>query len=94
MIAPPRPALSAALAGTTIVIAVDRRASELTAALERHGAQVRRAPALTIVPHIDDAALIEATRALIDEPPRHCGGHDRRGISWMDGDRRRNGHAR
>ncbi|WP_236967451.1 uroporphyrinogen-III synthase [Microbacterium aurantiacum] len=69
MTAPLRPALSSALAGTTIVIAVDRRASELTAALERHGAQVRRAPALTIVPHIDDAALIEATRALIDEPP-------------------------
>ena len=69
MTAPLRPALSSALAGTTIVIAVDRRASELTAALERHGAQVRRAPALTIVPHIDDEALIEATRALIDEPP-------------------------
>jgi uroporphyrinogen-III synthase len=67
--APPRPALSAALEGCTIVIAVDRRSSELAAALERHGAQVRHAPALTIVPHIDDEALIARTRELIDAPP-------------------------
>lgn len=66
---PPRPALSSALAGTTIVIAVDRRSAELAAALERHGAQVRHAPALTIVPHIDDEALLEATRELIERPP-------------------------
>ncbi|MCC2032364.1 uroporphyrinogen-III synthase [Microbacterium allomyrinae] len=65
----PRPALSAALDGCTIVIAVDRRSSELAAALERHGAQVRHAPALTIVPHIDDDALIEATRELIAQQP-------------------------
>ncbi|MDJ1113150.1 uroporphyrinogen-III synthase [Microbacterium dauci] len=64
-----RPALSATLAGCTIVIAVDRRSSELASALERHGAVVRRAPALTIVPHIDDDALITATRALIAAPP-------------------------
>lgn len=64
-----RPALSAALAGCTIVIAVDRRSAELTAALERHGAEVRQAAALTIVPHIDDEALIDATRTLIADPP-------------------------
>ena len=64
-----RPALSAALEGCTIVIAVDRRSSELAAALERHGAQVRHAPALTIVPHIDDDALIAATRELIARQP-------------------------
>lgn len=64
-----RPALSTALEGCTIVIAVDRRSSELAAALERHGARVRRAPALTIVPHIDDESLIAATRVLIAEPP-------------------------
>jgi uroporphyrinogen-III synthase len=66
---PARPALSAALEGCTIVIAVDRRSSELAAALERHGAQVRHAPALTIVPHIDDEALIAATRELVERPP-------------------------
>ena len=65
----PRPTLSAALDGCTIVIAVDRRSSELAAALERHGAQVRHAPALTIVPHIDDDALIAATRELIAREP-------------------------
>ncbi|MFC8681437.1 uroporphyrinogen-III synthase [Microbacterium ureisolvens] len=64
-----RPTLSAALDGCTIVIAVDRRSSELAAALERHGAQVRHAPALTIVPHIDDDALIAATRELIAQAP-------------------------
>lgn len=64
-----RPALSAALDGCTIVIAVDRRSSELAAALERHGAQVRHAPALTIVPHIDDDSLLAATRMLIAAPP-------------------------
>jgi uroporphyrinogen-III synthase len=64
-----RPTLSAALDGCTIVVAVDRRSLELAAALERHGAQVRHAPALTIVPHIDDDALIAATRELIARPP-------------------------
>jgi len=64
-----RPALSAALGGCTIVIAVDRRSSELASALERHGATVRHAPALTIESHIDDDALIGATRALIADPP-------------------------
>jgi uroporphyrinogen-III synthase len=64
-----RPALSAALAGCTIVIAVDRRSGELAASLERHGATVRCAPALTIVPHIDDEALIDSTRDLIAHPP-------------------------
>lgn len=69
MTAPPRPTLSAALDGCVIVIAVDRRSLELAAALERHGATVRHAPALTIVPHIDDDALIESTRQLIAHAP-------------------------
>ncbi|WP_460719162.1 uroporphyrinogen-III synthase [Microbacterium aureliae] len=67
--APPRRPLSAALDGCTVVIAVDRRSGELAAALERHGAVVRHAPALTIVPHIDDEALLDATRELIAHPP-------------------------
>ncbi len=61
--------LSSALLGCTIVVAVDRRSTELAAALERHGASVRRAPALTIVPHIDDDALIRATEQLIAAAP-------------------------
>jgi len=61
--------LSDALQGCAVVIAVDRRSGELTAALERHGAQVRQAAALTIVPHIDDTALLARTRELIVDPP-------------------------
>jgi uroporphyrinogen-III synthase len=61
--------ISAALAGCTILLPVDRRSGELSAALERHGAAVRLAPALTIVPHIDDEELIARSRTLIAEPP-------------------------
>ena len=64
-----RPGPSTALEGCAIVIAVDRRSAELTAALERHGAQVHRAPALTIVPHVDDEALLAATTELVQHPP-------------------------
>lgn len=63
------PVLSVALAGCTILLPVDRRSGELSAALERHGATVRLAPALTIVPHIDDVELIARSRALIENPP-------------------------
>lgn len=62
--------LSTALAGCSILIAVDRRSSELTAALERHGATVHQAAALTIESHIDDATLIDRTRELIADPPQ------------------------
>ncbi|OCG75271.1 uroporphyrinogen-III synthase [Microbacterium sediminis] len=61
--------LSSALEGCRIVIAVDRRSSELTAALQRHGASVMQAPALTIESHIDDDALLERTAELIAHPP-------------------------
>ncbi|GGD40606.1 uroporphyrinogen-III synthase [Microbacterium faecale] len=61
--------LSSALEGCSVVVAVDRRSGELQAALERHGATVQRAPALSIIPHIDDAALLDATHALIHSAP-------------------------
>ena len=91
---PPRPTLSAALEGCTIVIAVDRRSTELAAALERHGAQVRPAPALTIVPHIDDEALIARTRELIANPPEVVVAIDRSRLPRLDGGRRRGGPPR
>lgn len=62
--------LSEALAGRRIVLAVDRRADELAAALARHGAQVARAPALSMVPHVDDPELLARTRDLIAAPPQ------------------------
>lgn len=68
MTAPPR-TISTVLLGCTVLLPVDRRSGELSAALERHGARVRVAPALTIVPHVDDEELISQTRALVDDPP-------------------------
>jgi uroporphyrinogen-III synthase len=58
-----------AMAGCTVLITADRRSAELAAALGRRGAQVRHAPVLSIVPHVDDEALLAATRALLDDPP-------------------------
>lgn len=66
---PESPRLSDALEGRRILLAVDRRTGELSAALERHGAQVSVAAALTNIPHVDDEALLERTRELIASPP-------------------------
>lgn len=64
-----RSILDAALAGCMIVIAADRRAGDLASALERRGAQICRAPALSIVPNADDEELIRRTRELVKRPP-------------------------
>ncbi|GGO57516.1 uroporphyrinogen-III synthase [Streptomyces daqingensis] len=57
------------LAGFTVGVTAARRAEELGALLERRGAQVLHAPALRIVPLADDTELLDATRALIQQPP-------------------------
>jgi uroporphyrinogen-III synthase len=57
------------LAGCVIISTADRRKREIGAALERRGAHVVQAPALSTIPHLDDHTLIAATRALIAEPP-------------------------
>ncbi|WP_385899901.1 uroporphyrinogen-III synthase [Tessaracoccus sp. O5.2] len=57
------------LAGCRVVLTAKRRASELASALERRGAEVLRAPILSIVPHADDELLIAQTTALIADPP-------------------------
>lgn len=62
--------LSEALSGRTLVLAVDRKAHELAASLERHGASIVHAPAMSTIPHIDDETLLERTRALITRPPQ------------------------
>ena len=64
-----RSILDSALAGCTIVIAADRRAGDLAVALERRGARVQRAPALSILPNADDDELLARTRELIANPP-------------------------
>lgn len=68
MTAPVR-TISTVLQGCTVLLPVDRRSGELSAALERHGARVRVAPALTIIPHVDDEELIAQTRRLVADPP-------------------------
>ncbi|WP_123816669.1 uroporphyrinogen-III synthase [Myceligenerans xiligouense] len=57
------------MAGCTVLVTAERRASELAAALERRGAEIRHAPALSMIPHIDDQTLLAATRAIIADPP-------------------------
>lgn len=57
------------LAGCTIGITAARRAEEFAALLERRGAQVTHAPAIRIIPLIDDDELRHATEAIIADPP-------------------------
>ncbi|WP_062079066.1 uroporphyrinogen-III synthase [Demequina globuliformis] len=57
------------LAGCVLVITADRRKRELASALERRGATIAHAPALSTISHLDDAALVADTRALIDARP-------------------------
>ena len=61
--------LAQTMAGCVVVVTADRRSGELAAALQRRGATVRHAPALSMVPHQDDAELLRSTRALLDDPP-------------------------
>ena len=64
---PQAPALEP-LTGFTIGITAARRREEFGAALERRGATVRYAPAIRIVPLLDDADLLAATRQCLMEP--------------------------
>ena len=57
------------LTGCVIVVTADRRKRELAAALERRGATIAHAPALSTIPHVDDAQLIADTKALIERRP-------------------------
>jgi uroporphyrinogen-III synthase len=62
-------ALVPTLAGCVVVVTADRRSAELAAALERRGAVVRHAPAMSIVPHAEDALLLRATAEIVRTPP-------------------------
>ncbi|EHR49290.1 uroporphyrinogen-III synthase [Saccharomonospora marina XMU15] len=53
------------LSGVTIGITAERRAEEFIEALRRHGATVRHAPTIRIVPLPDDEQLRSATRAVV-----------------------------
>jgi uroporphyrinogen-III synthase len=57
------------LTGCALVVTAHRRADDLISSFERRGAKVLHAPTLQIVPIAEDAALIEATRRAIADPP-------------------------
>src|SRR5918911_1435364 len=57
------------LTGFTVAVTAERRRDEMTALLERRGARVVVAPAITIVPLADDEALHAATAACIGLAP-------------------------
>lgn len=65
----PAPMSGQPLLGCTVLVTAERRAAELSAALERRGAAVVHAPVMSIVPHVDDEHLLAATRALLHAPP-------------------------
>ncbi|BFU44405.1 uroporphyrinogen-III synthase [Krasilnikovia sp. MM14-A1004] len=60
---------TAPLAGFTVAVTAERRRDELAALLERRGARVVQAPAITIVPLQDDEALHAATAACVGLAP-------------------------
>jgi uroporphyrinogen-III synthase len=59
----------APLSGFRIGVTSDRRADDLIAALERRGAQVLHAPALTVAPNEQDGTLVIDTREVIRARP-------------------------
>ena len=56
------------LSGIAIGVTAERRAEDFIAALERHGADVRHAPTITIVPLDRDPELRAATSTLVAAP--------------------------
>jgi len=57
------------LTGFTVGVTAARRSAELTALLERRGAEVVSAPAIRIVPLADDTDLFAATLTCLERPP-------------------------
>ncbi|MEV5510363.1 uroporphyrinogen-III synthase [Streptomyces orinoci] len=56
------------LTGFTVAVTADRRREEMTALLERRGAEVLQAPALRMLPLGDDTALRRATESCLAAP--------------------------
>ena len=57
------------LAGFTIGVTAARRSEEFITLLERRGATVLHAPAIRIIPLVDDVELRRVTTLLIEQPP-------------------------
>jgi uroporphyrinogen-III synthase len=56
------------LSGYTVGVTAARRAEEFSVLLERRGATVVHAPAIRIVPLVDDSELLAVTRTVLAEP--------------------------
>jgi uroporphyrinogen-III synthase len=57
------------LAGFTIGVTAARRAEEFSALLTRRGATIVHAPAIRIIPLVDDTELKAATQQVLSQPP-------------------------
>lgn len=57
------------VAGFTVAVTAQRRADELAILLERRGAKIVLAPAIRIVPVVDDAELASITKEFLINPP-------------------------
>jgi uroporphyrinogen-III synthase len=60
--------LAPVLAGTRILVTAQRRSDELAGALSRRGAEVTVAPALGVVPQIDEDELLRRTHEILADP--------------------------
>ncbi len=80
--------LAPVLAGCRILVTAQRRADELAGALVRRGADVVVAPALGVVPHVDEDELLESTRKIIADAGRRGGGDHRDRLPRLAGHRR------
>ena len=60
--------LGPVLAGCRILVTAQRRADELGGALARRGATSWSRRRSGVVPHVDEAALLETTRKMIADP--------------------------
>ncbi|NLG54365.1 MAG: uroporphyrinogen-III synthase [Rhodococcus sp.] len=58
------------LLGFTIGVTAARRAEEFSALLTRRGANVIHAPAIRIIPLVDDTELERVTREIVADPPK------------------------
>ncbi len=57
------------ISGFSVAVTAQRRADELAMLLERRGAKVILAPAVRIVPVVDDEELLLATKQCLADPP-------------------------
>jgi uroporphyrinogen-III synthase len=82
---PVDPTMGSPLTGFTVAVTACRRREELCGLLERRGARVISAPAVTVRPLTDDRDLLAATHACLVDPPEIVIGTTGVGFrGWME----------